>query len=186
ELPGSLAVDAMHYADGMLWVGHRTATSSELRAIDPLTWTGPTDIQISLPQLATSLAAHQGYLAIGLGDGGVRILDLNGKVQSLNASLQSPAINTVYRQGDYLALSVQASTRINSIQYFVNDQLVGGTADFPYQWNLQVPANLRNGQPFTLRARIETELLDDGPVDADEAEMLQGEAAQKQDAHKDQ
>src|SRR5690606_1625735 len=55
ELPGSLAVNAMHYADGMLWVAHRTATSSELRAIDPLTWTGPTDIQISLPQLATSL-----------------------------------------------------------------------------------------------------------------------------------
>ena len=157
ELPGSLAVNAIHYADGVVWVAHRKETSSEVRAIDPSTWLAASDIQINLPQVATSLAAHHGYLAIGLGDGGVRIVDLNGKVLSANAALQSPEISTVYKQGDYLALSVQASTRVNSIQYFVNDQLVGGTADFPYRWKMQVPANLRNGQPFTLRARIETD-----------------------------
>ena len=47
-------------------------------------------------------------------------------------------------------LALTSTERVNSVRYYVNETLVGGSAEFPFQLNTLVPPTLRNGQPLRL------------------------------------
>src|SRR5690606_5960086 len=156
ELPESAAINALHYANSNLWVAHRTSTSSEVRVIDAASWTIIDSIRLSFDQLVTDLAEDHGYLAVGLGDSGLQIIDLNGQARSVNPALASPAIGTVCVQGYIMHLTLSDTKNINSVRFYANDILLGGTAQFPFDLYALVPPNLRNGQPFNLTVEVET------------------------------
>jgi alpha-tubulin suppressor-like RCC1 family protein len=156
DIPSSLAINALEYANGNLWVAHRTATNSEIRVIDVATWNLNSVVQIPLNQIATSLAEDKGMLVVGLGSDGIKVFDLNGQLNQVDPTLNAPDIGKVYVQGEYMTLGLSTIDAVNSVHYYVNDQLIGGSAEYPFALTTLVPPYLRNGQPFYVVVEVES------------------------------
>ena len=83
NVPNALAINALHYANGHLWIAQRTAATSEILVADAVSWQLDDSVKFNLTQVASSLAEDHGFLAVGLGGDGVTIYDLSGHLQEL-------------------------------------------------------------------------------------------------------
>ena len=81
NVPNALAINALHYANGHLWIAQRTAATSEILVADAVSWQLDDSVKFNLTQVASSLAEDHGFLAVGLGGDGVTIYDLSGHLQ---------------------------------------------------------------------------------------------------------
>ncbi|MFC1751466.1 hypothetical protein ACFL2V_22100, partial [Pseudomonadota bacterium] len=104
----------------------------------------------------TSVDVNDDMLVLGQGSSGIQIYQLPVSELVAGASLGAPLTNTVYRQGETLSLIPLDSRGVNAVRYLIEGKLAAVSSVAPFIANVQVPAELRNGQPFEITTEIET------------------------------
>lgn len=144
-------ISAVHSASGRVWVG----VQNQLNLVDANTMqlTGNT---LSTTANITSIDSEFDRVLIAHGADGILVYRVALDWLSANASLATPIMNKVYSQGQRMALSMVEHNAIRSVRYLINGKQVSISQQQPFNQNIAVPADLRNGQPFEITTQVET------------------------------
>jgi len=158
QLDDVQTVFALEYGSGSLWLADLPSSNAgvRLRAIGVDSWQFIDGATYELNDRVFDIDIDNGRLALAKGRAGIEVLDVGSSLNQPRAVLLEPTADTRFAQADNLRLSLAETEQVNSVQYFINNRLVGGSDKAPFATQLLVPANLRNGQPFTVQAAIET------------------------------
>lgn len=112
-------------------------------------------------------------MAIGLGSEGVVLTQYPMALVHAATQLAEPEQRSIVVQGDQLSFALENTQGIKTAQYVLSiidhyelevdnnrvtteESIIGASQQAPFTAGVVVPAQLRNGQPFFIRTRIET------------------------------
>ena len=148
-------VTLMAIGQGRLWIVAQTVNGYQLAAYDPYTLTAVANSALALSTQPTALAIEQDRIIVGSGSDRLQVMQIPYATQAASPVLASPLANTLYQATDSVSILL-TDYGIASVAYYINDKRVAAAHQAPYAPRLALPAELPNGQTFTLQTRIES------------------------------
>jgi len=153
RIDGVTRVSAMVFGGDQVYVAD---IAGRIYTLDVATWLVIPEQTYDIGRTVTDMAYESGVLVLGLGNFGIQILEVGNAATTANPALLLPTSADIFVQGDVLTMSLTESALVNSVRYYIEDILIAGTSESPFTIETLVPPYLRNGQPFSIEAEIET------------------------------
>src|SRR5690606_38259063 len=103
----------------------------------------------------SALAVEHDRLVIGYGEDGVQIVQIPSALLHAHNALSTPLDDLEVISTDLLSLSIPETAGVTAVRYLVNGQRVATADAAPFERQVRVPANLLNGNRFTLQTEVE-------------------------------
>tara|TARA_Y100000589_G_scaffold84966_2_gene78950 strand:- start:75352 stop:92235 length:16884 start_codon:yes stop_codon:yes gene_type:complete len=148
-------ITALTVHNGQIWVAYQDNDGAALAAYDLYTNDLLPAAALRLDAAATAMSGEWNRLILAQGSRGVQILEIPLALESGDISAVLPTPATAVAYGETLQNQFADVESLNSVEWYINNQLVVRAAQKPFASQLPVPASLPNGQSFTLYNRVE-------------------------------
>lgn len=153
QVSGVTQVTSMVFGGNQVFVAD---IGGSVHTLDVATWLEVPEQTYDVGRAIVDMAYENGILVLALGNFGIQIIEVGNAALAANPALLAPTSAEIFVQGNNLAMSLTETALVNSVRYFIEGVLIGGTSESPFTIETLVPPTLRNGQPFNIEAEIET------------------------------